>query len=507
MKVLIISDITLESLSRKQLGHSTNNYSFIFTEDLLYELDNTGRFDNYDIIYVHFDCYFKKYRRDYISILLNSILNLSNKLQKIIALSNLFFAGWTQKSLIDSGGAFSTSIKDFDAQIDILLKKQNVYLFDIDNLIREIGLSQTYNYSLGHLYQLPYTKAFLEKFALYLDQIVLKISSPDKKVIVLDCDNTLWRGIVGEDGVDGVVCDLNSDGIVFYHFQQFIKSRKAMGFILCICSKNNEADVKEVFVKNRMPLEWDDFVVKKVNWGNKDISIKEIAKELSLGTDSFIFIDDNEFEINIVKESLPDVSLFKMTTDYHNFIEITKSPLFSKKSITSEDFLKTEQYITEAKRKGLEESSLNFSDYIKSLEIVIKIDENLETDLLRVSQLTEKTNQFNFNKKFYSTEELRVKLLEGQFKCFTLRVSDKFGDYGLVGVILVEIINHKVVLENYILSCRILGRRIEFDFLDHVKFRISDIYKRSIDEIRFTKTPRNIPAQNFFNQIEKKYEL
>ncbi len=503
MKVVVISDITFESLSRKQLVNSTHNYSFIFTEDLLYELDNIERFDNYDIIYVHFDSYFKKYRKDYIVLLLNTILELSNKIEKIVAISNLYFVGWSQESLINSCGAFSESREDFEEQIEILLKKDNVYFFDIDNLIREIGLSHTYNYSLGHLYQLPYTKAFLDKLAAYLDNIVSRLSSPDKKVIVLDCDNTLWNGIVGEDGVDGVLCDLNADGIIFYHFQQFLKSRKAMGFILCLCSKNNEADVKEVFVSKRMPLEWDDFVVKKVNWGNKDDNIKEIANELSLGTDSFIFIDDNDFEINIVRESLSDVSLFKMTSDYHNFIEITKSPVFSKKILTSEDLVKTEQYITEAKRKGLEQSASSFSDYITSLEIVMKIDEDLESDLLRVSQLTEKTNQFNFNKNYYTAEELRVKLLKGQFKCFTLRVSDKFGDYGLVGVILVEVISDKVVLENYILSCRILGRRIEFDFLDHVRIRINDIYKSNIDEIRFTKTQKNIPAQNFYNQIEK----
>ena len=501
MRVLMISDITLETLNRKQLLHSNNNYTFVFSEDLLYELDVFDGVENYDIIYIHFDCYFKRYRKDYLSLLLNSVLNLSNQTQKTIALSNLFFRGWSEDSLVNSVGAISNSSHDFEQQIDLLLKKQNVYFFDIDNVIREIGVVHTYNYSLGHLYQLPYTKTFLEKFATYLDHTVLKISSPDKKVIILDCDNTLWKGIVGEDGIDGVVCDLNSAGIVFYHFQQFLKSKLEFGFILCLCSKNNEDDVKEIFYNKRMPLRWEDFVIKKVNWSNKDINIKEISNELNLGTDSFIFFDDNEFELNIVKESLPEVSLFKMTTDYNNFIEFTKNPLFSKKSISEEDLVKTDQYLTEAKRKVLEQSSLSFSDYIKSLEIKMIIDEDLESDLLRVSQLTEKTNQFNFNKKYYSVEELRQNRLKGILKYFTLRVSDKFGDYGLVGVILIEINNGKVVLENYILSCRILGRRIEFDFWDFVQDQIKYIYNTQIDEIRFSKTAKNIPAQNFYIQI------
>jgi FkbH-like protein len=503
MKVLIISDITLETLNSKQLLYSENSYSFIFCEDLLLELDVFEGFESYNVVYIHFDNYFKRYRNDYLSHLLNSVFNLSNQTQKTIALSNLFLGGWSENSLVNSGGVISNSITDIEQQLKLLLNKQNVYFIDVDNLIREIGVSQTYNYTLGHLYQLPYTKVFLEKFARYLDQFFLKISSLDKKVIILDCDNTLWKGVVGEDGADGVLCDLNADGIVFYHFQQFLKSRKAIGFILCLCSKNNEDDVKEVFLNKRMPLQWDDFVIKKVNWSNKDLNIKEIAKELNLGADSFIFIDDNEFEINIIKESLPEVSLFKMTTDYHEFNEFIKNSLFSKKSISEEDLVKTEQYNSEANRKGLAQSSLSFGDYIKSLEIKMKINEDIESDLLRVSQLTEKTNQFNFNKKYYSVEELRDNLSKGLLKYFTLRVSDKFGDYGLVGVILVEINNDKVVLENYILSCRILGRCIEFDFLDNVQDRIKDIYNDKIHEFRFCKTTKNIPAQNFYNQLIK----
>jgi FkbH-like protein len=504
MKVLIISDITLETLNRNQLLYSKNIYSFIFSEDLLYQLENIENIENYDIIYIHFDCYFKKHRSDYISMLLNSVLYLSNKTQKIIAMSNLFFGGWLEKSLFDSGGAIRESVINFEPQIELLLQKSNVYVFDIDSLIRGVGVSQTYNYSIGHLYQLPYTKVFLDNFAKYLDQVILKISSPDKKVIILDCDNTLWKGIVGEDGLNGIVCDLNSDGIVFYHFQQFLKSRKAMGFLLCLCSKNNEEDVKQVFYNKRMPLQWDDFVVRKVNWNNKDLNIKEIANELNLGEDSFVFIDDNEFEINIVKQGLSEVSVFKMTTNYHDFIKLTEDLVFSKKTITNDDLVKTKQYTTEAKRKELQQSSVSLSDYIETLEIVMIIDEVLESDLMRVSQLTEKTNQFNFNKRYYSVDHLKEGISNGLLKCYTLKVSDKFGDYGLVGLILIELASGKITLENYILSCRILGRRIEFDFFEKVNNTIHETFKKNIEEIRFNRTDRNIPAQNFYNHIKQK---
>lgn len=503
MKVLIISDLTLEVLSKNQLLHSKINYTFLFSEDISIELQGLIEDKSYDLVCIYFDGLFKKYRKEFISLLLNSLISFSNKTRKNIVVSNLFFTGWSEVSLVESFGAFTSSLNDNESQIEVLRKMQNVYFLDVDNLIRNIGIFQTYNYPLGHLYQMPYTKLFLDNLASLLEKTCDKIVSPDKKVIILDCDNTLWGGIVGEDGVDKLLCDLNADGITYYHFQQFLKSRKSIGFLLCLCSKNNEEEVKEVFLKKRMPLNWDDFVVRKVNWYDKDCNIKEIANELNLGTDSFIFIDDNDFELNIVKESLPQVTVFRMTPDYANFTELIQDLDFFKKSITQEDLSKTEQYKNEVKRKVFEGKSLNFEEYRKSLEIVISIHENILGDLIRVAQLTEKTNQFNFNKKFYSVEELNQNISSGVFKCFTLRVSDKFGDYGLVGVIIIEIKNDKTILENFILSCRILGRRVEFDFLNGVQKILESVNNRRIDEFRFRITSKNIPAQNFYQEIIK----
>jgi FkbH-like protein len=276
-----------------------------------------------------------------------------------------------------------------------------------------------------------------------------------------------------------------------------------MGFVLCLCYKNNENDVREAFKEKCMPLGWEDFVVKKINWENKDLNIKEISEELSLGLDSFIFIDDSDFEVLRVKESLPEVKVFKFTGGYNDFLEMTVDIVFQKKFLTEEDKAKTKQYLQEYSRKILEKGSDSMEDYIKSLEIQIKIDENSINDLSRVSQLTEKTNQFNFNKIFYSIEDLKQKITSGKFRCYSLRVNDKFGDYGLVGVILVVITREDIILENYILSCRVLGRRIEFDFFDMVKKSIFLKYGREITKIVFKETSKNIPAQNFLKQIKK----
>jgi FkbH-like protein len=353
------------------------------------------------------------------------------------------------------------------------------------------------------MYQAPYTKFFLNELALYLDSLLSMYSTADKKVIVLDCDNTLWNGIVGEDGAEGISCDLNSKGILYFHFQQFLLSRKKMGFILCLCSKNNEKDVREAFLKKRMPLKWDDFIVTKVNWENKDKNIKDIAEELNLGLDSFVFVDDSDFEVMHIERSLPEVKVFKMTGSYTNFMRLSSELVFKKKVITDEDKDKSEQYLQESKRKVLQRESSSFDDYIKTLEIKLKIDENPIKDLARISQLTEKTNQFNFNKIFYSIDDLRQKIESEQLICYSLRVSDKFGDYGLVGVILVGVAKDHLWLENYILSCRILGRRIEFDFLESVEMTVVERYGKKITKIIFKETPKNVPAQNFITQLNR----
>jgi FkbH-like protein len=354
---------------------------------------------------------------------------------------------------------------------------------------------------------MPYTKSAINSIGRTIQNFLLKITSVDKKVIVLDCDNTLWKGVVGEDGIDGIICDFNHDGIQYLHFQEFLKTRQVMGFILCLCSKNNVDDVEEVFRNKRMPLNWDDFVVKKVNWEPKNINIESIAKELNLGLESFIFIDDSDFELNVVKDNLPEVTVFKMTNEYEEMLEITQKIEFEKKSITKEDITKTQQYQIEQKRIAQTSQSSSKKNYFDELEIQLIIEENQITELARISQLTEKTNQFNFNKKYFSEEDLRRAILTKSLKCYSLKVTDKYGDYGMVGLIFIRTDDSNILIENYILSCRVLGRGIEYKFWNLVVEKVKKDIRDKKLKICFSSTSKNIPARNFYNQIYKEYEL
>ena len=174
---------------------------------------------------------------------------------------------------------------------------------------------------------------------------------------MIDCDNTLWKGILGEDGLEGIQCNKNAQGVLFFHFQEFLLEKKKEGFILGLCSKNNEEDVKEAFEKLNMPLKWDDFIIKKVNWQNKAENLKAAAKELNIGTDSFIFIDDNEFELQSVNSMLPEIHTQKADDrtmmSFYNYAMIIA---FKRKRLTKEDLEKNEQYIAEQQRNNAKES-------------------------------------------------------------------------------------------------------------------------------------------------------
>jgi FkbH-like protein len=308
----------------------------------------------------------------------------------------------------------------------------------------------------------------------------------------------LWGGIIGEDGVEGVRCDYNSDGIVYYQFQKFLKVKKDEGFLLCLCSKNNTDDVKELFDSKKMPLKWDDFIVKKINWNDKHLNISEIATELNLGIDSIIFVDDNDFELNSVSEILRGIKTLKFESDYDRFLGLINDYAFKRKFLTKEDLTKTRQYQEEFARAQEMSASSSIEEYIKNMEIKLDIRKNDFDDFVRLAQMTEKTNQFNFNKRIYSVNDLSTFVDSGKGVIYSLKVSDKHGDYGTVGLILIEFEGEHTQVENFLMSCRVLGRRIENDFYNYV---VHDLKDRKVNRIRFVKTSKNRPAEEFYKQI------
>jgi FkbH-like protein len=504
MTVKIISDVVLEPVLKEltKLGFNGNIQTY-YQEDIISFLLN---FDEKDfskniILYIHSDQYFHKKPVEWQVSYLSAVNALVSRIKNKVLFSNSLSLSFSSKAFKNSLGHLFDTALSYDDLISNYLKHSNGFIFDFNNLCFQAGMRNVYQYALGHLYQMPYTKPFITLFAQTIFNQVKWLEAEEKKAIVVDCDNTLWKGVVGEDGLEGIECDNNSEGILYYHFQLFLKAKKKEGFLLCLCSKNNAQDVKEVFEKMSMPLKWKDFVIKEINWDDKWVNINKIIRKLNIGIDSIIYIDDNLFEVSSVAELAKGVSAIEFKNDYASFLNLTDSFLFKRKQILQEDIEKSTQYETEFHRKDEEKKFQNIEEFIKSLDVTLDFRLNDVGDLARLSQMTAKTNQFNFNKNPFTEDELREFILNRN-RIYSLRASDKFGNYGTVGLVLVRIEEGGGVVENFLMSCRALGKRIEFDFFKRV---FENLEKDSIyiKAIKFKETLKNKPAQEFVKTIDQ----
>lgn len=505
MKLTVISDITFDPILKNIREHTDASIkNYVYSDQIVSELIKPKAFeDPGDVILIHFDSFFFRYSDVYISEILNAVKGLANEFTGNILLSNNMANGRHGSILKTNIGQQDQVIIELKEAIQGILQTSNVYFYDVKKLMSGIGLQNVYNFKLGFLYQMPYTKDFITALGSELISLIRFLSTPEKKAIFVDCDNTLWNGILGEDGLEGIQCDRNAKGVLYFQFQEFLLEKKKEGFILGLCSKNNGPDVQEAFEKMNMPLKWDDFLIKKVNWENKSENLKESAEEINIGLDSIIFIDDNDFELESVRSLCPEISTLKLSNDYNSFLVLCDNYWFKRKRLTKEDMEKSDQYFAEQLRNNMKGNVRSFEDYLESLEIKMDITINNRKDLARLSQLTEKTNQFNFNKEPLSIQALEEFIANNNI-IYGLRVSDKFGDYGLVGLILMEIDEKGAKLRNFLLSCRALGRQIEDNFLNYV---LNDLIKKEIDleEILFKETTKNAPARIFYNAFKKSW--
>jgi FkbH-like protein len=334
-----------------------------------------------------------------------------------------------------------------------------------------------------------YLKRAAEKF---------KILPVLKKCIVLDCDGVLWDGIVGEDGTDGIrITPLHVE------FQKKIKELKEKGVLLAINSKNNLEDIEKVFRKNpAMVLEWEDFVVVKANWQDKADNIREIIEELHIGADSAVFIDDNPHETDQMRRLCPEVLTIDMP-DVSSGIKALDACRFSEGSNTAEDRNRTETYRAERKRQRDRSKFSALEDYYRSLEMKAVIREGKEniSNIPRIAQLTQRTNQFNLTTKRYSEREIEFFINSPDYKIFTLELSDKYGDYGVVGLIILHKESEKAwTVDTFCLSCRAIGLTIEQVLMAYV---LNALNGEEIEVLKgvYISTERNEAARDVYAKL------
>ncbi|PSO14985.1 hypothetical protein C7G42_29190 [Bradyrhizobium sp. MOS003] len=318
---------------------------------------------------------------------------------------------------------------------------------------------------------------FLVDVAQELSHLIASCKQGPKKVLVLDLDQTLWGGLIAEDGIEGIeLGDSSPRGEAFKAFQKYLLALSERGVLLAVCSKNDHARAIEVFEKHpEMILRLEHFAAFKANWDPKSDNLQRIADELRVGVDSFVFADDNPAEIEIVRQFLPQVEGVLLGPDPAEFIgRLQAGRHFEPRNVTEEDLERTAQYRQERRRTELAASVTDMPAYLASLEMRGTIKEFDPLDLPRIAQLIARSNQFNLTTARRSESEVQGLLKRPDYKCFTMRLEDRFGDSGLISVVIAKIEGGVFVLDTWLMSCRVLKRQVEDEIMNEI-FRLSEV--------------------------------
>ncbi len=378
-----------------------------------------------------------------------------------------------------------------------------VYLVTLSELLTAYPVREYYDPHGDKIGHIPYTQAFFTSLATMLARKIYNIKSAPYKVIVLDCDYTLWKGICGENGPSGI----RVDG-PWKTLQEFILRQHDRGMLICICSKNNEEDVAEVFKHHvEMPLKRDHIVAWRINWNPKSENIKSLAEELKLGLDSFIFIDDNPVECAEIQANSPEVLTLQLPNqeeDIPGFLENIWA--FDHLKITEEDRRRTTVYQQNIRRGQFRHESLTLADFLKGLNLEVKVSNVKQEQFSRVSQLVMRTNQFNFSNIRRSELEILNLCRANRVECLVTEVNDRFGDYGLVGVILFRTDADSIEVDTCLLSCRVLGRGVEYRMLAKLGNIAEERHLKSV-RIYYVPSKKNKPALDFLEKIGSRYRF
>ncbi len=378
----------------------------------------------------------------------------------------------------------------------------NVNLIDVESLLINNKDSSWKDSRMYYLAKQPFNMETIPALAKSISGRIEGSLGLTKKVIVTDLDNTLWGGVLGDDGPNGIICDNNTpEGEAFYNFQKYLKKLSSQGIILSICSKNDEKFVKEVFKKNKnFALKYEDFSVIKANYNDKAKNIKEISKILNLNIDSFVFIDDSKIECELVKKIIPHINVINLDpSEPSNYIsKIESYNLFNFKNITKEDLKRTESYKKIREYDEVKTKSSNIDSFLKDLSPKLYLKEVDKNSVTRSNQLLGKTNQFKFNNTIFSEKEL----LKIKDRTITLSFEDKFQNYGIIGFLIYQFDkkNKLLFINNWVMSCRVFSRRIE-DFM--IDFLIKKAANYNCDSIGFdfNISEKNVYLQNFLKQL------
>ena len=365
---------------------------------------------------------------------------------------------------------------------DYAASHEGFYINDINYLSACYGIDKWSDPAAWHMYKYAMCIPAIPDFSFNLAGIIKSIFGKNRKSLVLDLDNTLWGGVVGDDGVDGIEIGQETHlGQVYSEFQKYLALVKNTGVMLTVCSKNDEENAIAGLKHPEGSLKPEDFIVIKANWENKDRNIVAIANELNIGLDALVFLDDNPAERAIVSSQLPMVAVPEMTAPEEYIKTVDRSHFFEITSFSGDDLKRNEMYKKNAERAALQSQFADYGEYLTSLDMVGVIDDFLPIYLPRITQLTNKSNQFNLTTKRFTTSEMEEVFADDSYIRLYGKLTDKFGDNGIVSVVIGKINGDTLDVILWLMSCRVLKRDMEYAMLDNLVVKAQE---KGIKEIK-----------------------
>lgn len=387
--------------------------------------------------------------------------------------------------------------------MDLSIENSNAFICDLSMIQNLLGRNHSFDPTLYVRSSMDANLDFIPEIARSINDIIAVNIGDFKKCLILDLDNTLWGGIIGDDGIENIQLGNLGIGKAFAEIQLWAKMLKQRGIILAVCSKNTEAIAKEPFENHPdMILTLDDISVFVANWNNKADNIRYIQSILNIGFDSMVFLDDNPYERNLIRSELPEVTVPELPSDPSMFISfLQRFNLFETISFSKFDSDRTLKYQVEAKRVGLKKNYTSIRDYLKNLEMVASTISFNDFHTLRIAQLTQRSNQFNLRTIRYSEDDIKnVIAAEDKFS-LAISLKDKFGDYGLISVIILERkMGDELFIDTWIMSCRVLKREVENFALNEI---VSLAKEKGFSRIVGHRIPtkKNILVENHYNAL------
>ncbi|MGN0621634.1 MAG: HAD-IIIC family phosphatase [Porcipelethomonas sp.] len=401
---------------------------------------------------------------------------------------------WDHRGRVNFINRLNAMFCDYAAEHD------GFYINDINYISACCGLDKWHDDSYWYMYKYAMNLYAIPELSFNIANIIKSVFGKNKKALALDLDNTLWGGVIGDDGVSGIDIGMETASAEAYRaFQEYIKEQRQIGVMLNVCSKNDYENAVAGLEHPDGVLRPDDFLCIKANWEPKDLNVESIANETGILPESIVFVDDNPAEREIVSRQL-GVMAPEITTPEEYIRILDRNGFFEITSFTSDDLRRNEMYKQNAQRAAVSRTYENYSDYLLSLEMEAVIENFREMYIPRITQLTNKSNQFNLTTRRYTQHEIEEAGIDGNHICLYGRLADKFGDNGIVSVVIGRIEGKTLHIELWLMSCRVLKRDMEYAMLDSL---VKECRMRGIEEIYgyYYRTKKNAMVKELFGQF------